>query len=680
MSYETCLKKISPSLLPPFSLRYGGDDISNINEAWTWQDESGTEEANGAILHKRIYLSGDGLLEVTCEMKEFVGSDVVEWILYLENPGDTDSRIISNLLALDINIPTGEHRVPTVLYSRACATNDHYALYKHPVLPEKKFHIGNGGGKTVGYIPFFNLCDQGRGYIGALGWLGHWELDVERTAPDQVRLMGQMPNMHLYLKPGERISTPRVLLMQWEGDWIDAQNRLRRHNLTHNAPHYDGKPVEVPISYSRWGGLKTEHALELMDQFEKEGVQYDTFWMDAGWYGEDREEAEYQVFGEEDWFLYAGDWRENRICHPEGLRPIADAAHKHHMKYLLWFEPERVVFESPIGREHPEWIVGDVTVPFMGHRDQPLVRMGTFNFGNEEARKWMTDEMDKMITNIGIDIFRQDFNCGPMWHCMETEDRYGMEQIRTVEGLMEFWDELRRRHPDLMFDLCQRCDLDSMCRSVDLCRSDYEIHRGADPMCIQNATMSQAFWRPHFGNLICIRPGGDDYHVRSSLAPGLALTINGTSEQILESEQNEASIEWIGKVIKEAYRARPYYYGDYYPLTVPDLNRSVAYEESRAYAESVFSTDQSDWCAYQMNRADLGEGMVMVLKRPESLYQTARFPLRGLDADATYELESVDTQTTLRMTGHELMQEGLAVEIKEKPGSRLYFYRQIDNT
>ena len=41
--------------------------------------------------------------------------------------------------------------------------------------------------------------------------------------------------------------------------------------------------------------------------------------MDAGWYGTDREVAEFQVFGQEDWFLHAGNWRVNRIPHPEWI-------------------------------------------------------------------------------------------------------------------------------------------------------------------------------------------------------------------------------------------------------------------------------------------------------------------------------------------------------------------------
>ncbi len=679
MSYKKCLEKISVSEVSLFSLRYGDEDISNIDKLWEWKDESNVSENKGAIKHRRIYLSGDGLLQLTCEMTEFVGSNVLEWILYLENPGNMNSRLISDLLPLNINFPVDENTVPSVLYSKGCfpeAGVDNYALCNYPLKPKKNFHISSDGGKTSKYIPFFNICDKNCGYIGALGWLGQWSISAGKVSSNEVNLKGGMDNIRLYLKPGEKIRTPRVLLMPWKGDWIDAHNMLRRHNLSYNTPHYNGKPVEVPISYSCWGGFKTEHALKLMEQFEKENIAYDAFWMDAGWYGPDREEDEYQVFGEEDWYLYAGDWRVNKISHPGGLKPISDAAHEHHMKYVLWFEPERVVIGTPISQQHPEWIIGDVGKFFAGNKALPYVRNSMFDFGNEEAVKWMIDEIDNLINEIGIDVFRQDLNMRPLWDISDAQDRSGMTQIRYVEGLLIFWDELRRRHPNLLLDVCQRGDLDTISRAVDLCRSDYAIAPESDPMGNQVATMGLSFWMAHYGTLICIKPN-DNYHMRSAFAPGVGITLNGTREQLADSEKQEMSFEWTGSLIKQLHRARPYYYGDYYPLTVSDLNRSSLFGNPRAYEETVCSLERSDWCAYEMNRADLGEGMVMVLKRPYSPYCCARFPLRGLDANCTYEIEDADTKKTVYATGQELMQQGLAVEIEEKPGSRLYFYKRM---
>ncbi|MBC8079797.1 MAG: alpha-galactosidase [Gorillibacterium sp.] len=39
---------------------------------------------------------------------------------------------------------------------------------------------------------------------------------------------------------------------------------------------------------------------------------------------------------------------------PNGLKPISDAAHDKGIKFVLWFEPERVRYDTPIAIEHPD--------------------------------------------------------------------------------------------------------------------------------------------------------------------------------------------------------------------------------------------------------------------------------------------------------------------------------------
>ena len=108
---------------------------------------------------------------------------------------------------------------------------------------------------------------------------------------------------HLSLHPGEEIRTPLILLLPWEGDDINAHNVLRRHVLKYHTPQYDGKPVVLPISHLGWGGMKTSTSLRLIEQITNEKLGFENFWMDAGWYGADRQVDEFQVFGREDWFL-----------------------------------------------------------------------------------------------------------------------------------------------------------------------------------------------------------------------------------------------------------------------------------------------------------------------------------------------------------------------------------------
>ena len=65
----------------------------------------------------------------------------------------------------------------------------------------------------------------------------------------------------------------------------------------------------------------------------------------------------------------------------------------------MWFEPERVGDGgSWLARQHPDWIVGG----------------NLLNLGHPEARKWLVEHIDRMLTEQGIDYYRQDFNMDPL--------------------------------------------------------------------------------------------------------------------------------------------------------------------------------------------------------------------------------------------------------------------------
>ena len=249
----------------------------------------------------------------------------------------------------------------TILYSNGCGGMDTYALQKQPIESTRgcasRMKVA---ARPLNSIPFFDILTGGDGgLIGAVGWPGKWDISFSRPTETAIAVRAGMERTHLSFHPGEEIRTPQILLLPWKGDDIDAHNILRRHILKYHTPQYDGKPVVLPVSHGGWGGMKTTTSLRLLDQITKENIGFENFWMDAGWYGADRPVEEFQVFGREDWFLHAGNWRINKVPHPDGLRPISDAVHAKGMKFLLWFEPERAVVGTPLTIEHPEWFIGE---------------------------------------------------------------------------------------------------------------------------------------------------------------------------------------------------------------------------------------------------------------------------------------------------------------------------------
>jgi len=107
--------------------------------------------------------------------------------------------------------------------------------------------------------------------------------------------------------------------------------------------------------------------------------------------------------------------------------------------------------------------------------------------------------------------------------------------------------------------------------------------------------------------------------------------------------------------VKEQKRISKFYYGDLYPLTEVTARDNI-------------------WLAYQCDRPDRGEGMVMAFRREKASEATLTIEIRGLKTHGAYELEDVDRGTTRVASGRELAQ-GLRLNISTRPGSALLLYR-----
>jgi predicted ribosome-associated RNA-binding protein Tma20 len=78
----------------------------------------------------------------------------------------------------------------------------------------------------------------------------------------------------------------------------------------------------------------------------------------------------------------------------------------------------------------------------------------------------------------------------------------------------------------------------------------------------------------------------------------------------------------------------------------------------------------------QFHRADLQEGMVLVFRRAESPFRTLEVALRGLEADAQYEVSFDGGSAKKRAKGAELMK-ALPLTIEGTPSSDLVRYRRV---
>jgi alpha-galactosidase len=375
-------------------------------------------------------------------------------------------------------------------------------------------------------------------------------------------------------------------------------------------------------------GANEQNLKEFMQMYYDRGWKFDYWWMDAGWY----------PFKDGWWNV--GTWEPDPKRFPQGFRPISDFAHQHGGKLLVWFEPERVTAGTWLWENHPDWLLGKGT-----DGGSKLLY-----YGNPDALNWAIDHFDHLLTEQGIDLYRQDFNFSPLdiWRNNDAPDRQGITEIRHLTGYLAYWDALRSRHPGMLIDSCagggRRDDLETLRRAVPLWRSDYGMD---EPIGQQNLTYGLAMWVPYFGTGIRT---SNPYSFRSTMAMSIGTGPDPRSKNV--------DFPTLIKLAGQWRRIAPYYYGDYYPLT-------------------PYSTENSAWVAWQFNRPGSGDGVVQVFRRAESPIEKAQFKLRGLDPAAQYTITNIDTPGETQISGRELEEKGLPVSIKDQPSAVVIFYKRV---
>jgi alpha-galactosidase len=635
----------------PLSFLLGEQPSSGFEEWSTQITETAGDDAQ-ALLHALNLLQPGAGLSLRCEVREFTDFPAVDWVAHLANSGDSDTPILSDIFALDTVFSAAKEATCTLHHAKGseCKINDFEPLAT-PLGLEGRVELSPVLGRSSnGVLPFFNLDlganadGQPHGVIIAIGWTGGWKAIFERDAEGAVRVRAGMEKTHLKLQPGEEIRTPRILLLFWQGERLHGHNMLRALILRHYTPRPNGELAKTPISSAVWGENYAQNQIAKAHWWRDNDIPIDTFWIDAGWHGDGAFLENSTVFNS-DWGKHVGNWWPNKTTYPEGLKPIGDTLKDLGLGFVLWLEPERVFKETYFTREHPEWLLGPVG-------DNCL-----YDLGNPEACQFLTDLVSDLIAEGGVTCYRQDFNMeiAPFWEANDAPDRVGMSEIRHIEGLYRFWDDLLERNPGLLIDNCssggRRIDLEMTMRSIPLWRSDFQCYPEFDPLSQQNQTHGLGLWLP-LSTGSCDRVS--DYAFRSALGPGITICTS-----IYEQEpQKYFPVDWMRKRVEEQVAVREYFYGDFYPL----LSWSLA-------------TDT--WAAWQFDRPDLGEGMILAMRRQDSPFTQMRAVLQGLDPNATYEVESKDTGQVYAESGGLLMENGLTVEIGDKPGSALLVYRRM---
>ena len=642
----------SPAALP-VSFRLGNETLHGIPARFAPTVAKRRIDANLSELRFSGTDPATGL-RIEVEVLAYHDFPVYEWTLWLENAGNADTLIISEVRGGDFSVKgtspvlhhgTGDH-----------CTRDNFETHLTPLPPGETVHLEPIGGRPCdGNFPYLRVLFDGWGVNIAIGWPGQWAAEIGGTDEGMTLRAGQQ-HFHAYLKPGERVRGPRMCVMAFEGGVTRAANLWRRWHFAHVMPRQHGemiKPKFVLIHNAEVNyGDEFIHAdetnqLAAMTTFRELGYQPDIWWIDAGWYACPNEQ------GVNQWWR-TGSWTPDVTRFPQGMRPVGDAADAWGAEFLMWYEPERVTPGSWLDREHPEWLITLQTDD--GARGNRML-----NLAITACADWLIEHVDAQIKAFGLKIYRQDFNFNPLPYWLEDPaDRLGITENLHLQSYLRFWDELLLRNPDLMIDSCasggRRNDLESLRRGVPLHFTDY----GYGDFVMNQAMYHTMFcWIPYFRGLGLhsekedgtFTHGGpfktDLFSLLNAMTPSFATAIEPDSP----TEQH-AEVLRVLPVWRQA--AEMTLKGDFYPIT-------------------PYTKANDAFCCTQFDVPEEDRGFVQMLAMPQCAQRRFAPKLYVHSPDQMYRFENPLTGESRQIAGHVLRDQGFDIALEKRSGA-VWFY------
>lgn len=631
-----------------------------------------------------LYEIEPGRLMLRLNMRIYRKFPIVECQPWLENPGAEPSGIVEEFRPLDLQeeLPPQNLVMPdwqdgthiTVRYNLgSCADINDFIPQTRELWTRSgsnRFVMESCEGRPSStFLPYFGV-DTGEfeGMNIGVGWGGAWKAEIEIPVENwpifsllhHYRISLSMLRTRFRVLPGEKLRQIGFFLHFRGGKSVrEAQNEHRRFMVAHHAPRDSkGNLLKPPVSFVTWGGLSSGKMLDRIAAIERHQLPYEVFWIDAGWSGYPGpcphflDEEEQKKERRSDWPVRVGNWEINSVPHPNGLRPVSDAARKAGMKFLAWFEPERVHSRcrGSILTEHPEWLTT------CGDSDVFLL-----NLGNPEALDYIFHTLRTLIEEQGIDIYREDFNFNtlPYWAAMDAPDRIGVAEMKHVAGHYELWERFHQAFPDMPFDNCasggRRLDYLALTYSWPLCRSDYAclLHYLREYVQVQSLYLSD--WVPLHAGFTWM-PEHDPYDFLSCSGTGISNKIWQYDSRSVPAD-DAYDWEYHRTMLFHQKRLRDILIdGNLYPLTERPDNPAV-------------------WCACQVHLPESGSGFVLAFRRPQSPEMQMSFSLNEIQPTAEYELEYLDGTTRI-VRGGELAS-GLQIVMEIPRSVTLIYYRRV---
>ena len=528
----------------------------------------------------------------------------------------------------------------------------------HPVQEEGLTYDAGMNGKSGWSRPAFVLRDNlnGQLFCCEFGYSGNWEMQVRpqvtpkfTTLNFSIGIKAPEGECVRVLLPGETVDTPAVHFT------VCAEGMQKLIQSRHRFIREEIMPQNEPIGQCL---IEANHRGYLCDRENEADIIRDVsvaaqigaelYVIDAGWYG-----SEPNI-----WYENAGDWFAGSWL-PNDLHPIIAHAKSLGMKFGLWMEIEAAGGNTRLQKEHPEFL--------MRRNGQPCCEGRALDLSKKEVIAWLEQQIADVITRYDLDMFRIDHN-----HRLNesgTAEIAGYTENvlwRYMENLYAMFDRLNKRFPKVSFQNCAagggRLDLGILryfhhTEVTDWVRPPREarIFNGLAaqlPPEIQLRTIgTEAREHVQDGDLLA-----QLHNVMQSrmIFRGIAPSIAELAQPMCALVQKEL------KLYKE--RLRPILTGEC-KLFRHDGQNGVL--------------DPEPWSVNEFALPDASAAYAVVQRLAATDTDTFLLRPRGLKGDKKYRVVFDRREDTWELTGTQLMQQGIPVQIDNIMGSELLTFTEI---
>ena len=446
------------------------------------------------------------------------------------------------------------------------------------------------------------------------------------------------------IPPKGKFHSPDVYMGLVQGDLDTAINEMHSHirKSVLNLPEAEGKTALINCGMGAEHNMDIEESKAFIDQFARMGGEI--FTIDAGWECPPNEQME--------WPHYNGRNIPDKERYPNGIKELRDYAHSKGLKFGLWVDIESVGKYCNIHEEHPEWR----TVNALGEKSQKFLDMSI-----PQVSRWTENELSRIIEEYELDLLRVDHNVDFTEYFGVRDTGFDIQEcvcIKHNEAVYKMYENLKKRFPDVIFENCAggggRTDLGMMKSFNHSWVSDWQKMPGS-VVVTNGMTMALPPERVDrlFAGMGCHTTGSFDAHLRNTMLGHISLNVISPANALI-NEKQMAFVRHSTDIYKNFIR--------------PFLSESKVYHHTP-------ELNKSDYSVLEIASPDKTKGAVTVITLCNSKEDFITVKPKGLDVSKEYTVTLDNDNQTFNISGAELKQKGISVNIKASLSSELILYQ-----